>query len=68
MKKAPSNKALIKKLTGDTIDNAFLICAMERYCQTVLEDGDEWEGLMINKDLWQVIAQRNLELIKEHYA
>jgi hypothetical protein len=61
------NKTLIKKLCEDTIDEAFLICAMEKYCQTVLEDGDDWEASMINKELWQIIAKRNLETIKEHY-
>jgi len=67
MKKAPSNKALIKKLTGDTIDNAFLICAMEKYCQTVLEDQSDWGKTLINKDLWQVIASNNLRTIEEHF-
>ena len=62
-----TNKALIKKMLVDTIDEAFVICAVERYCQTVLEDTDEWSNLMINKDLWRTISKHNLELIKEHY-
>ncbi len=65
--KKPTNKALIKKLLGDTIDEAFVICAVERYCQDVLDNTDDWSNLMINKDLWQVIAKANLETIKEHY-
>jgi hypothetical protein len=65
--KKPTNKALIKKLLGDTIDEAFVICAVERYCQTVLEDTDDWSNLMINKDLWRTISQTNLETIREHY-
>ena len=54
-----TNKALIKKMLVDTIDEAFVICAVERYCQTVLEDQTDWGKTLINKDLWQVIASNN---------
>ena len=63
-----TNKALIKKLIPDTLGEAFLIEAMTRYCQTVLEDTEEWgDRSMINQDLWNVLAEHNLKLIKEHY-
>jgi hypothetical protein len=67
MKKAPSNKALIKKLMGDSIEEAFVVSAIEQYCQTVLEDQTDWGNTLINKDLWQVIASNNLRTIEEHY-
>jgi hypothetical protein len=68
MRKGNSNKALIKKLLGDTIDEAFVISAIESYCQTVLEDETNWDArTLINKELWQVIATRNLQTIEEHY-
>ena len=62
-----TNKALIKKMLVDTIDEAFVICAVERYCQTVLEDTDEWSNLMINNDLWRTISKHNLRTIEDHY-
>lgn len=63
-----TNKALIKKLAPDTVGESFLIEAIAKYCQTVLEDKTDWgKQSLINKDLWQVIAKSNLELIKEHY-
>ena len=62
------NKTLIKKLCNDSIDEAFLVCAMEKYCKEVLADETDWGNqALINKDLWQVIAKQNLETIKEHY-
>jgi len=64
--KKKTNKQLIKALTTDTIEEAFLVCAMERYCQTVLEGGET--SNLINATLWQTIAKQNLETIKEHYA
>jgi len=68
MRKTPNNKALIKKLIPDTVGEAFLIEAMTRYCQTVLEDQTDWgDKSMINQDLWNVLAEHNLKLIKEHY-
>lgn len=63
-----TNKGLIKKLTPDTVGEAFLISAVERYCGEVLSDSTEWDKRsLINGDLWKVIAKHNLELIKEHY-
>lgn len=61
------NKALLKKLCNDSIDEAFLVCAMERYCKEVLADTSDWSGSLINKDLWQCIAKANLKTIEEHY-
>ena len=62
------NKALIKKLCNDSIDEAFLVEAVTKYCQTVLADDTDWGNkALINKDLWQMIAKQNLETIKEHY-
>jgi len=64
----PTNKALIKKLLGTTIDEAFVVTAIERYCQEVLADETNWGNKpLINQDLWQVIAEANLKTIKEHY-
>ena len=66
--KARTNKQLIKKMLSGTIDEAFLISAVQRYCQEVLEDKTEWGNrTLFNKDLWQVIAKRNLEIVEEHY-
>ena len=62
-----TNKALIKKLTTDTVSESFLIEAVTQYCQTVLKDKTDWGNSLINKQLWQVIASTNLELMKEHY-
>ena len=66
--KQRTNKQLIKKMLSGTIDEAFLISAVQRYCQEVLEDKTEWGNrTLFNKDLWQVIAKRNLEIVEEHY-
>jgi hypothetical protein len=66
--KQRTNKALIKKMLSGTIDEAFLISAVQRYCQEVLADTTNWGNKsLINKDLWQVIAKRNLEIVEEHY-
>lgn len=62
-----TNKALFKKLLGDSIDEAFVLNAIEQYCQTVLEDDTDWGKSLINKELWQVIATRNLQTIEEHF-
>ena len=62
-----TNKALIKKLMGDSIEEAFVVSAIEQYCQTVLEDQTDWGKTLINKDLWQVIASNNLRTIEEHF-
>lgn len=63
-----SNKALIKKLTSDSVGEAFLIEAMEKYCRDVIADESDWGNQsLINKDLWQVIAKQNLEIIDQHY-
>lgn len=63
-----TNKGLIKKLTPDSVGEAFLISAMERYCNEILSDSMEWnKKSLINQDLWKVVAKHNLELIKEHY-
>lgn len=63
-----TNKGLIKKLTPDSVGEAFLISAMERYCNEILSDSIEWNARgLINQDLWKVIAKHNLETIKEYY-
>lgn len=63
-----TNKQLIKKLLGTTLDEAFLIEAMTRYCQTVLEDKTDWGNkALINQDLWKVIAKQNLATIQGHF-
>ena len=63
-----TNKALLKKLTPDSVGEAFVLTAIEKYCQTVLADETDWGNKsLINKDLWQVIAKHNLETIKEYY-
>jgi len=67
MRKGNRNKALLKKLMGDSIDEAFVISAIESYCQTVLGDTEDWGNSLINKDLWQTIASQNLFIIEEHY-
>jgi hypothetical protein len=66
--KNKTNKALLKKLVGDTLDEAFMLTALDRYCHEILSDSTEWnKRSLINQDLWKVIAQRNLNLIEEHY-
>jgi hypothetical protein len=63
-----TNKTLIKKLTPDSVGETFLLSAVEKYCKDVLADDSDWGNKsLINKDLWQVIAKHNLELMKEHY-
>jgi hypothetical protein len=63
-----TNKALIKKLSPDSVGEAFLLMGIERYCNEILSDSTEWnKRSLINKDLWQVIAKHNLKLIEEHY-
>lgn len=63
-----TNKQLIKKLTPDTVGESFLIEAVSKYCQTVLEDDTNWGSkTLINKDLWQKIASENLQTIEDHY-
>ena len=66
MKKGNQNKALLKKLIEDSIDEVFVISAIESYCQTVLGDESDWGNSLINKDLWQTIASHNLQVIEEH--
>ena len=62
-----TNKALIKKLTTDSVEEAFVVSAIEQYCQTVLADESDWGNTFINKDLWQVIASNNLKIMEEHF-
>ena len=62
-----TNKALIKKLMTDSVEEAFVVSAIEQYCQTVLEDQTDWGKTLINKELWQVIASNNLRTIEEHF-
>ena len=63
-----TNKGLIKKLTPDAVGEAFVITAIERYCQQILSDSMEAsDRSLINMDLWKVIAKHNLETIKEYY-
>ena len=63
-----TNKQLIKKLSPDSVGEAFLLMGIERYCNEILSDSIEWnKRSLINKDLWQVIAKHNLKLIEEHY-
>jgi hypothetical protein len=62
-----TNKALFKKLLGDSIDEAFVLNAIEQYCQTVLEDQTDWGKTLINKELWQTVATHQLQTIEEHY-
>jgi hypothetical protein len=62
-----TNKTLLKKLIEDSVDEAFVISAIEQYCQTVLGDESDWGNTFINKDLWQTIASHNLQVIEEHY-
>jgi hypothetical protein len=60
------NKQLIEKMLSDTIDEAFLIEAVTHYCKTVLRSPSR-DSSLINKDLWRVIAKRNIEMVEEHY-
>jgi hypothetical protein len=64
-----TNKQLIKKLSSDAIEQGFLICAVEWYCKQVIEDKSNWgDKSVINQDLWKVVADHNLNTIKEHFA
>jgi hypothetical protein len=67
MRKGNNNKALLRKLIGDSIDEVFVISAIESYCRTVSEDTEDWGNSLINKDLWQTIAKQNLTILEEHY-
>jgi hypothetical protein len=68
MRKGNQNEALIKKMLGDSIDQAFVISAVEYYCNEVLSDSTDWGNQsLVNKDLWQTIAKQNLFIMKEHY-
>jgi hypothetical protein len=60
-----TNKQLIKRLTPDTISEAFLLQAVEYYSHQILSDSSEWKHPFINQDLWQVIAKHNLRKIEE---
>lgn len=63
-----TNKGLLKKLTPDTVGEAFVLEAISRYCKEILSDSTQWgDRSLINEELWKVIAKHNLETIKEHY-
>ena len=63
-----TNKGLIKKLTPDSVGEAFVIEAISRYCKEILSDSTTWgDRSLINEELWKVIAKHNLETIKEYY-
>ena len=62
-----NSKKLIKEMTADSIDQAFVLTAIESYCIQVLNDNSDWGNSLINKDLWQVIASNNLKTIEEHF-
>ena len=66
--KQRTNKQLIKAMSDCSVSEAFLLTAVEKYCQTVLEDQTDWgDKSLINQDLWKIIAQENLDILKEHY-
>ena len=68
MKKGNDNKALIKKMLGDTLDETFVLSAIEMYCNEILSDSTDWgDKSLINQTLWQPIASQNLAIMEDHY-
>lgn len=61
-----TTKQLIKTLTADTIDRAFLISALESYSRAVLNDNSDWKHSVFNKSLWQVCAQNTLDTLNAY--
>jgi hypothetical protein len=59
-----NSKKLIKDMTADSIDQAFVLSAIESYCHMVLQDTSDWGNSLINKDLWQSIAKANLTMLE----
>jgi len=53
-------KRKIKLMMNDSVDEAFILTAIEKYCHEVLDDTSDWGNSLINKDLWQCIARLNL--------
>ena len=66
MTKPMTNKQLIRKLTVDSIDEVFVICAVEYYAKAVLEDEGKsfMNNSLINYHLWKVCANQALETIE----
>lgn len=60
-----NSKKLIKEMTADSIDQAFVLSAIESYCHMVLQDESDWGNSLINKDLWQSIAKANLTMLAQ---
>lgn len=66
--KNATNKALLKKLIGTSLDEVFVITAIEKYCLTVMEDETDWgDRSLIDQQMWRVIAKQNLATMKAHY-
>jgi hypothetical protein len=51
---------LVKQLKHDTLAEAFIVEALERYAREVLEDKSDWGNSIIKKEAWQEVAKQVL--------
>ena len=57
---------LIKTLTADSIDRAYLISALEFYSKMVIADESDWGQSIVNKTLWQTCARNTLDTLNQY--
>lgn len=61
-----TNKQLINALSKDSIDQVFVLSAIEHYSKQVIENGGEgWSAnAFINYNLWKACAENSLKTIE----
>lgn len=58
---------LIKQLTADTIDRAYLISALEHYSKQILATpDDDFKKSLWNHTLWKICAQNTLDTLNKY--
>lgn len=62
-----TNKQLIKSISEDVLDQAFVISAVEYYAKAIIADGGkEWSAnAFINYDLWKLMAEHAIRTIED---
>lgn len=62
-----TNKQLINALSKDSIDQVFVLSAIEHYARQVIENnGEGWSAnAFINYNLWKACAEHSLKAIND---
>lgn len=67
MSKKLTTNQLIKELTKDTIDRAYLISALEHYSKQILATPDEdFKKSLWNHTLWKICAKNTLDTLNAY--